>query len=607
MRIRMMMAVAAALGTAEATAGQLLKVDHPLPGRYIVAFDPQAMPGETTSVPPASAPVYPLLSRLVDPLIGSLGIPVVSQIASDLTSIYGGVVTRVFARALPGFVANLDSEQATQLAADWRVRYVEPDSMMHIQRGAVEEAATWGLDRIDQVSRPLDGRYHFDITGSNVHAYIVDTGMRSSHREFSGRVFGGYDGIGDGRGTTDCNGHGTHVAGILGGTTYGVAKQVLLHPVRVLDCTGGGPTSNVIAGIEWMVANRLLPAVANLSLGGNASQGLDDAVRGAVSSGMVFAVAAGNEASDACLSSPNRLPEALTVAATDDKDRRAGFSNTGACVDLFAPGVGITSAWFSSDIATYVLSGTSQAAPHAAGAAALYLSGHPQATPQEVSDALVAEASSNKVEDAGAGSPNKLLYTRLNPGTPPDSPPVGQLSVGCKGMNCDFGGENSFDDEGIVDYRWDFGDGTAMTGLNVTHEYAAPGTYQIQLTVTDTAGQIGSVRRQAELTSDGLVPCARCSRTRGTLNAPGDVNYTPSFTVNTTSVQRGYLQSPTHTNFELYLERLQGVLLSDWNVVINSRSPGNFQSIEFPTFPGTYRWRISSLFGEGPYEFFQQP
>jgi subtilisin family serine protease len=279
-----------------------------------------------------------------------------------------------------------------------------------------QTGATWGLDRIDQRFRTLDGSYTATNTGAGVTAYIIDTGIRVTHSEFGGRAVPGYDAVTSGGTANDCNGHGTHVAGTVGGSTYGVADGVSLVAVRVLDCNGSGTTSGVIAGIDWVSGNHTSgPAVANMSLGGSASTALDTAVRNSIADGVAYAVAAGNGnrggvAQDACKSSPARVPDAMTISATDSNDRKASWANYGTCVDWFAPGVSITSSWNSSDLATNTISGTSMATPHTTGVAALYLESNPSASPQQVRDALYNNATPGVVSSAGNGTPNRLLF-----------------------------------------------------------------------------------------------------------------------------------------------------------------------------------------------------
>ncbi|MER5466405.1 S8 family peptidase [Streptomyces sp. NPDC002668] len=330
--------------------------------------------------------------------------------AADL----GVTPNHTYRSALTGFSASMSGAKAAKLSADPRVAYVQQNATVRINE--TQPNATWGIDRIDQRNLPLSKTYTYNTTASNVTAYIIDTGIRTSHSEFGGRASIGTDTVGGGQNGQDCNGHGTHVAGTVGGKTYGVAKGVKLVAVRVLDCQGSGTTAGVIAGIDWVTANAKKPAVANMSLGGSADAALDNAVKKSIGSGVSYAIAAGNGnflglPANACNYSPARVPEAITVGATDNTDRRASFSNYGTCLDLFAPGVNITSSWKDSDTATNTISGTSMATPHTAGAAALYLATHATASPVQVRDALVNGATSGKVQDPRTGSPNKLLYS----------------------------------------------------------------------------------------------------------------------------------------------------------------------------------------------------
>lgn len=274
-----------------------------------------------------------------------------------------------------------------------------------------ENQATWGLDRIDQADRPLDTQYHFNSIGAGVNAFIIDTGIRPDHVEFTGRLLPGYNVVADTNDTNDCNGHGTHVSGTVGGSTWGVAKGVSLIPVRVLDCSGSGSYSGVIAGIDWVAASTLRPAVANLSLGGSASTALNSAVAGAVGMGVTMVVAAGNSNADACNYSPSSEPSAITVGATANDDTRASYSNYGSCVDIFAPGNYITSAWNTSATASNTISGTSMATPHVTGVAALALAANPAASPAAVTSFLTGNATPNRLSVIGSGSPNLLVYS----------------------------------------------------------------------------------------------------------------------------------------------------------------------------------------------------
>jgi subtilisin family serine protease len=318
----------------------------------------------------------------------------------------------IYTHALTGFAGRISDAARQGLLRDSRVTRVEPDGIATIV--TAETGATWGLDRVDQRSSTLNGTYNYTDTGAGVHAYIIDTGILFVHSEFGGRAVSGYDAV-DGGSADDCNGHGTHVSGTVGGATYGIAKNVQLIAVRVLDCGGSGTWSGVIAGIDWVTQHHLTPAVANMSLGGSANSSVDNAVRNMIASGVATAVAAGNGnfagvAQDACKSTPARVAEAMTIGATDKNDRKASWSNYGNCVDWFAPGVGITSAWNTSNTATNTISGTSMATPHTTGVAALYLEANPSATPSQLRDALYANTTQHVVSSSKTAN-NNLLYT----------------------------------------------------------------------------------------------------------------------------------------------------------------------------------------------------
>jgi subtilisin family serine protease len=326
--------------------------------------------------------------------------------ASSLVGRYGGTVTAVYSAALTGFSARMSVAQAARLAADPTVAWVEQDKVVSLD--ATQQNATWGLDRIDQRNRPLSTTFTYPRTASNVRAYIIDTGILTSHQQFNGRATLGTSTVGGN--ATDCNGHGTHVAATVGGTTYGVAKEVRLVAVRVLNCSGSGSVSSVVGGINWVTQNAVRPAVANMSLGGGASSSIDSAVTSSSNSGITYAVAAGNSSANACNSSPARAPAAITVGSSTSGDARSSFSNFGSCVDLFAPGSSITSAWIGSNTATRTISGTSMASPHAAGAAALVLSANPGWSASQVASSLTSSATTGVLSNVGSGSPNRLLF-----------------------------------------------------------------------------------------------------------------------------------------------------------------------------------------------------
>jgi subtilisin family serine protease len=361
----------------------LVSVADAIPGRYIVVFkDPQ--PGVRAAGVEATARSFLQEHEL-------------SEVA-------------VFDSAIAGFSCGAAAEEAERMAADPRVAFVQQDGRKQVSPIASQEGATWGLDRSDQRDLPLDGRFEPGAEGVGVHAYIIDTGMDTSHVEFANRVGEGFSATGDG--TVDDDGHGTHVAGTVGGGEFGIAKQVTLHPVRVL-VNGSGSDSQVIAGVDWVarhVREHGWPAVANMSLGGSASPALDRAVCNSIQAGVSFAIAAGNESQDACNTSPARVVQALTVGASDRSDARASFSNFGSCVDVFAPGRDISSARRGGG--STVLSGTSMASPHVAGVSALCLERKPGATPREVASCVVESATRDKLTSIGDGSPNRLLYAR---------------------------------------------------------------------------------------------------------------------------------------------------------------------------------------------------
>jgi subtilisin family serine protease len=379
-----------------------------------INFSPQPVKAQTSPSLPttkfirANKPIRnSYIVVLKDTSVSRLGVSSVAQ-----TLVQGkGEVRFLYQRALKGFSVRLSESQAQALSQDARVQYVAEDGEVSIVE--TQTNPPWGLDRIDQISLPLNAIYNYNNTGAGVNAYVIDTGILTTHTNFGGRASFVYDAIGGTGSGGDCNGHGTHVAGTIGSNTYGVAKGVKLYGVRVLGCNGSGSFSSVIAGVDWVTANSIKPAVANMSLGGGAYAPLDTAVRNSIANGVTYVVAAGNNTGqDANLYSPARVSEAITVGATDSNDRKADFSNIGSVLDIFAPGVGITST--SNSGGTTILSGTSMASPHVAGVAALFLQSNPTASPSAVEQSIVQSATPNKVINPGAGSPNRLLYSQVS-------------------------------------------------------------------------------------------------------------------------------------------------------------------------------------------------
>lgn len=415
-------------------------------------------------------------------------------------SAHGGKLIARYDHVFRGYAARLTSDQLTMVRQNPEVLLVQPNGVVTIS-GTQAPAPSWGLDRIDQRNLPLDNSFTYANDGAGVHEYTIDTGILLTHNDFTGRVGNGFDAITSGGTANDCNGHGTHVTGTAAGTKYGIAKKATVHPVRVLDCGGSGTYAQVINGMNWVLANRIQPAVANMSLGGGKDVATNMAADSMVRKGNVaLAVASGNDGANACNYSPASAPLPLTVNATNSNDARASFSNFGTCTDLFAPGVNITSDWIGSNNATNTISGTSMATPHVTGALALYRAANPGMTAEQIFTALLADATPNKVTNPGSNSPNKLLYIgNLGGGPPPptNQPPVAAFTYSCSQnpngtYRCDFDGSSSTDDHGVTGYLWQLAGKPDKTGATTNYRLDA-GSYDVTLTVSDAGGLSNSI------------------------------------------------------------------------------------------------------------------
>jgi subtilisin family serine protease len=447
-------------------------------------------------------------------------------LAKQLVAQSNGTLGFTYETAVKGFSAHLSPEAASALEHNPNIASVEPDQT--VAAAGTQSPAPWWLDRLDQRTAALDNSFSWGNSGAGVTIYILDSGIHISHQDFEGRANYGYDFVSGTSTADDCNGHGTHTAGLAGGKVYGTAKGATLTSVRVLDCSGNGASSTVIAGLDWVARNHSGPSVANLSLSGAYSSTVNQAVANTIAAGVTVVVAAGDNGSDACNYSPASASGAITVGAmiTDTGvDAMMSFSNYGSCVDMFAPGYQIVSDWYTSTSAVWLLTGTSPSSPMAAGAAAGYLAANPSATASQVASALNSVATTGVLAGLGTGSPNRLLYvgggsappppppdTTTPPPPPPPPPPanaapVASFTSSCSKASCSFNASGSTDDVGIVSYAWTFGDGATASGSTptTTHVYTSKGTYSmtVTLTVTDGGGLTGQASKKLTIKNSG--------------------------------------------------------------------------------------------------------
>lgn len=478
--------------------------------------EPPTVPGPTPSLAQGREE-----ARVI--VVFNRGVPDAPGLAGQLTAQHGGTLHFAYQHAIQGFAASFPAAAVEGVRRNPNVAYVEPDADVILFQ-TTQNNATWGLDRVDQRDLPLSGTYTYNNTGSGANVYILDTGVRRTHNDFGGRVQyvpNGANGdfVGDGHGSAeDCHGHGTHVAGTAAGATWGVAKGAPIWAARVVNCSGGGQVSMAIAAVDWVTANGVRPAVVNMSLGYGDVQSLRDAVENSIAAGVNYAVAAGNGSwplgtpQNACNQSPAGAPNAMTVGATASNDTEASFSNYGTCVDILAPGVSITSAWYTNNTATNTISGTSMATPHVAGAIALYLTANPSASPGQVSQALKDNASLNKItlhsRSQSNGTPNRLLYTLFigGGGDPGNQGPTAAFTWSCQFLACSFT-DGSTDPDGTIDgWSWNFGGTGTSTQQHPSHSFPASGSYLVSLQVTDNGGATASVQHSVSVTAEEPPP-----------------------------------------------------------------------------------------------------
>lgn len=536
----------------------------------------------------------------------------VRQMMTEVASPLNLKVEKLFHVTLQGGVYQMTDSEKQQLEKDPRVAYVEKDEYVSINAAQVQ--ATWGLDRIDQPDLPLNGTYEYNANeSSDVNVYVIDTGIQITHNDFNGRAVHGYDTVDSDNDATDCNGHGTHVAGTIASSTYGVAKNVKIHGVRVLGCRGGGAYSDVIEGIEWVTSNHKKPAVTNMSLGGPTSRAIDEAVKASIQAGVTYVIAAGNSNTDACNASPARVPQAITVGSTDRYDTRSSFSNYGVCVDIFAPGSDITSTWIGSNQSTKTISGTSMAAPHVAGVVARYLSSHPEATPEQVRNELVQGALSDKIQRVGSQSPNLLLNTQFLENQKDTPDPKLENGITLTNLSGRQSEQQHFDitvPQGASDLKIEIAGGSGDADLYVklnspatesdydcrpykngneescSWESPSAGTYHVML---NAYASYSAMSLTATYKRDGQYT--------GVLNTQGDTKE------HQYSAQAGRqklnLVGPEAADFDLYLYKKDQA--GGWELLESSKGYSSEENIELQAVEGSYMAVVRSFSGQGEY------
>jgi subtilisin family serine protease len=534
-------------------------------------------------------------------------IGIADDVAASLTDENGGEVVSTFNTVFNGYSAELSEDQALAIAADDRVDYVEQVQRVYAM-GEQVNPPNWGDDRIDQRDLPLNQRYVYPANaGQGVNVYIVDTGVRLTHSEFTGRIRPGFDAVTAGGNANDCQGHGTHVAGSAVGSTYGVAKKATLYPVRVLDCAGSGSTADLLEGIEWVTENAVKPATVNYSIGCRSAcsiPSIDQAVKTLVASGITWVQAAGNSNDDACRYSPQLVPEGITVGNMTSSDAKASTSSWGRCLDVWAPGTAIVSSWYSGDGATNNISGTSMASPHVTGATALYLGQNPTATPAQVQAAIVDNASTGKLSGLDATSPNRLLYTAfLNSGTPPVgnvdlATPANQAGTVGQSVNVAVAASG-----GTAPYAFSATGLPAGLSINastgaITGSLTTSGTANVTVTVRDSANPVttDSASFTWTVTATNPATCTGPLVRTGSLTAGQQVAL-PSFT-RTSGAIEVCLDGPTGTDFDVSLQKSSWF---GWSTVAQGTSASADEKFTYTGTAGTYRLVVRAYSGSGAY------